>query len=137
MLLDIPAFGPWGSILAPMSTRAIRGAIQVDEDSVAAIRQGVVELLQEVMRANDLLPADVISVILTATPDLTADFPAAAAREIGFGAVPLLCAAEINVPGALPRVIRVMLHCETSKTAAEVSHIYLKGAQALRRDLAQ
>ncbi len=120
-----------------MSTRAIRGAIQVEEDSVTAIRSGVVELLQEVMRANDLVPADVISVILTATPDLTADFPAAAARDIGFGAVPLLCAAEINVIGALPRVIRVMLHCETSKTAGEVSHIYLKGAQALRRDLAQ
>ncbi len=120
-----------------MSTRAIRGAIQIDEDSKTAIRSGVVELLQEVMRANSLLTSDVISVILTATPDLKSDFPAAAAREIGFGSVPLLCAAEIDVAGALPRVIRVMLHCETQKTADQISHIYLKGAQALRRDLAQ
>lgn len=120
-----------------MSVRAIRGAIQIEENSVDSIHAGVRELLGAVLEANDLVPEEVISVILTSTPDLTADFPAAAAREIGFGAVPLLCAAEINVPGALPLVIRVMLHCNTEKAADEVLHIYLNGAVALRRDLAQ
>jgi len=120
-----------------MSTRAIRGAIQIEEDSVSAIRSGVVELLQEVLRSNALSIPDVISVILTATPELLSDFPAVGARDIGFGSVALLCASEINVAGALPRVIRVMLHCETDKSAGEITHVYLKGAQALRKDLAQ
>ncbi|HEX7404885.1 MAG TPA: chorismate mutase [Candidatus Nanopelagicaceae bacterium] len=118
-----------------MRIRAIRGAIQVESNSVEAIRDGVKELLAAILKANSLTPDEVISVILTATADLTAEFPAVAAREIGFGAVPLLCAAEIDVPGALPRVIRVMLHCETMLD--QVSHVYLKGAAALRKDLAQ
>ncbi len=120
-----------------MNVRAVRGAIQVDVNSLEAIHAGVRELLPAILLTNDIEIADIISVILTSTPDLTADFPAAAAREIGFGAVPLLCAREIDVPGALPRVIRVMLHCNTDKSADEISHIYLKGAAALRRDLAQ
>ena len=120
-----------------MSVRAIRGAIQVETNGVAEIHAGVKELLGAMLSANELTAEDVISVIFTATPDLTADFPAAAAREIGFGAVPLICASEINVPGSLSRVIRVMLHCNTHRTSQEVSHIYLKGAVALRRDLAQ
>ena len=120
-----------------MSVRAIRGAIQVDSNTTSAIHGGVKELLEAVMVANGLTPNEVISVILTSTPDLTADFPAAAAREVGFGAVPLLCASEIDVPGALSRVIRVMLHCETVRTREQIVHIYLKGAVALRRDLAQ
>ena len=120
-----------------MSTRAIRGAIQVDANSAEAIASGVMELLPAMLKANALTTLHVISVILTATPDLTADFPAAAARQIGFGSVPLICASEIDVPGALPRVIRVMLHCETDKRPDEIVHIYLKGAVALRRDLAQ
>lgn len=120
-----------------MSVRAIRGAIQVDSNTTGAIHAGVKELLEAVMFANGLTPDEVISVILTSTPDLTADFPAAAAREVGFGAVPLLCASEINVPGALSRVIRVLLHCETERTRDLIVHIYLKGAVALRRDLAQ
>lgn len=120
-----------------MSTRAIRGAIQVDANSAEAIASGVRELLPSMLKANALTTLQVISVILTATPDLTADFPAAAAREIGFGAVPLLCASEIDVPGALPRVIRVMLHCESDRLASEITHVYLRGATALRKDLAQ
>lgn len=120
-----------------MSVRAIRGAIQVEANTVEAIHSGVKELLSAMLQANDLNASDVISVIFTATPDLTADFPAAAAREIGFGAVPLICASEINVPGALLGVIRVMLHCNTKAKPEEISHIYLKGAVALRRDLAQ
>ena len=120
-----------------MNVRAIRGAIQVEKNTVAYIHAGVHELLAAILLANKLVAADVISVIFTATPDLTADFPAAAAREIGFGAVPLICASEIDVPGALPGIIRVMMHCNTKARADEISHIYLKGAVALRRDLAQ
>lgn len=120
-----------------MNVRAIRGAIQVEKNTIADIHSGVHELLGAILEANRLEADDVISVIFTATPDLTADFPAAAAREIGFGAVPLICASEINVPGALPGVIRVMLHCNTTVKADDISHIYLKGAVALRRDLAQ
>ena len=120
-----------------MSVRAIRGAIQVDTNTVASIHEGVRDLLDALMLANGLTPDEVISVLLTSTPDLTADFPAAAAREAGFGAVPLLCASEIDVPGALSRVIRVLVHCETERERVDISHIYLKGAVALRRDLAQ
>jgi chorismate mutase len=120
-----------------MNVRAIRGAIQVDANTVEEIHAGVKDLLGAMLVANELVASDVISVIFTATPDLRADFPAAAAREIGFGAVPLICAAEIDVPGALAGVIRVMLHCNTRLKADEISHIYLKGAVALRRDLAQ
>lgn len=120
-----------------MNVRAIRGAIQVESNTVAEIHDAVKELLRAMLSANDLSAQDVISVIFTATPDLNADFPAAAAREIGFGAVPLICASEINVPGALPLVIRVMLHCNSTAKIEQISHIYLKGAVALRRDLAQ
>lgn len=95
------------------------------------------ELLLEMLSANDLTPDEIISVFLTVTPDLNAAFPAAYAREVGLQAVPLLCAVEIDVPGALPRVLRVMAHCNTSRSASEIAHIYLHGAKALRRDIAQ
>lgn len=120
-----------------MSVRAIRGAIQVEENSTLAIAAGTKELLAEIIRANSLEVTQVISVILTATPDLNAAFPAAAAREVGFESTPLLCAVEIDVPGALARVIRAMVTVETSATMDEISHIYLAGAKALRRDIAQ
>ena len=89
------------------------------------------------LEANALTPSDVISVLFTASPDLNAAFPAAFAREVGFESVPLICAVEIDVPGALERTIRVMAHIETEKSAKDVSHIYLHGAKALRRDIAQ
>ena len=120
-----------------MSVRAIRGAIQVEANSAQAISAGTKELLAEILRANGVAVEQVISVILTATPDLTATFPAAAAREVGFEATPLLCAVEINVVGALERVVRAMVTVETELTAKEISHIYLAGAKALRRDIAQ
>ncbi len=120
-----------------MTVKAIRGAIQVDLNTAEHIHSGVKELLGAILTINQLVPEDVISVILTSTPDLVADFPAVGARGMGFESVPLLCATEIDVPGALPRVIRVMLHCNTELSSKEVSHIYLKGAAALRRDLAQ
>ncbi len=124
-----------GVIRYPCRMYAIRGATQVSEDSKAAIHEGVIELLTEVMRANQIEASDVISVLFTATPDLVSDFPAAAARTIGFGSVPLICAAEISVPGALPRAIRAMLHVHGR--SSDVHHIYLHGAAALRQDLAQ
>ena len=120
-----------------MSVRAIRGATQVVANSPEAIAAGVKELLTEILTANALTPSDVISVLFTASPDLNAAFPAAFAREVGFDSVPLICAVEIDVPGALERTIRLMAHIETEKSAQEVSHIYLHGAKALRRDIAQ
>ena len=120
-----------------MSVRAIRGAIQVEANTAQAIADGTKELLAEILRANDLAVEQVISVLLTATPDLNAAFPAAAAREVGFESTPLLCAVEIDVQGALARVVRAMVTVESEREASEISHIYLGGAKALRRDIAQ
>jgi chorismate mutase len=124
-------------MISAMSVRAIRGAIQVEANTPEAIAAGTKELLAQILKANSLPVSDVISVLLTATPDLNAAFPAAAAREVGFEATPLLCAVEIDVQGALPRVVRAMATVETALKAEEISHIYLGGAQALRRDIAQ
>jgi chorismate mutase len=120
-----------------MSVRAIRGAIQAEENSVGSISAATKELLLAVLKENNLARPEIISVILTATPDLNATFPAAAAREIGFESVPLLCAVEIDVPGALPRVIRAMVTANTELSSDEISHVYLGGAKALRKDIAQ
>jgi chorismate mutase len=117
--------------------RAIRGAIQVDGDDRNAIIAGTTELVTAVMERNRLTTDDVISVIFTATPDLTAEFPALAARKLGFHDVPLLCASEIAVPGALPRVVRLMAHVETDRPRQDMQHVYLRGAVALRVDIAQ
>jgi chorismate mutase len=120
-----------------VAVRAVRGAIQVGADDRAEILTGTAELVTEVMTRNDLSTDDVISVIFTATSDLTAEFPALAARKLGFQEVPLLCAGEIGVPGAMPRVVRLMMHIETDKPRAEIQHVYLRGAAALRLDIAQ
>jgi chorismate mutase len=117
--------------------RAVRGAIQVDADDREAILAAVTELVTEVMERNSLTTDDVISVIFTATPDLTSEFPALAARKLGFHDVPLICASEIAVPGALPRVVRLMAHVETDKPRQDIHHVYLRGAVALRVDIAQ
>ena len=95
-------------------------------NSPEAIAAGVKELLTEILAANALTPSDVISILFTASPDLNAAFPAAFAREVGFESVPLICAVEIDVPGALERTIRLMAHIETEKSAKEVSHIFFK-----------
>lgn len=118
-----------------MRVKAVRGATQVSANTPEAISAGVQELIGSLMQANALSPDMVISVHFTSTPDLTAAFPAAAARAVGFEAVPLIGSVEVDVPGALERAIRVMLTCETS--APEMFHIYLHGAQSLRRDIAQ
>jgi len=117
--------------------RAIRGAIQVDADNRDAILDATAELVTEVLDRNGLTADDVISVIFSATPDLTAEFPALAARKLGFQEVPLLCCAEIAVPGSMPRVVRLMMHVRTERDRADIQHVYLRGAVALRLDIAQ
>lgn len=129
---------PFSVYPLPMSqVRAIRGATQLEANTAAAMEAATKELLLEILAQNELTPADLISVFLTVTPDLNAAFPAAYAREVGFQSVPLLCAVEIDVPGALARVLRVMIHCNTEQNSDQISHIYLHGAKALRRDIAQ
>jgi chorismate mutase len=120
-----------------VAVRAIRGAIQVDADEREAILEATAELIAAVVSRNDLTTDDVISVLFTVTPDLTAEFPALAARKTGFHAVPLMCATEIPVPGAMPRVVRLMAHVETDWTRSQIQHVYLRGAVALRLDIAQ
>ena len=120
---------------APLMVRGLRGATTVDEDSVEQVTQRSQELILRLMERNDLAEDDIVSVLFTATADVTSIFPATAIREIGFGAVPLLCAAEIAVLGAMPLCIRVLLHVNTTKTRDEIHHVYLHGAQGLRDDL--
>ena len=120
-----------------MSVRAVRGATQVESNTADAITLATQELLLEIMSSNSLSPDDVISVLFTSSPDLNATFPAAAARAVGFENTPLICSVEIDVPGALPRTIRVMAHVESELSKSDIAHIYLHGAKALRRDIAQ
>jgi chorismate mutase len=118
-----------------MPVRAIRGAIQVDANERDEILTGASELVSEVLHRNGIDPADLISIVFTATPDLNAEFPAYAARLLGLTDVPLLCSTEIAVPGSMPRVLRLLAHVETSRTRAQIRHVYLRGASALRTDL--
>lgn len=120
-----------------VAVRAVRGAIQVADDTREEILEGSAELVRAVLERNDLTADDVISIVFTATPDLTAEFPAYAARLLGLTDVPLLCASEIAVPGALPRTLRLLAHVETDKPRADLRHAYLRGASALRTDLPQ
>jgi len=120
-----------------MAVRAVRGATQLQADDRDEMIAAVVELVTEILTSNGLTSDDLISMVFTATPDLTSEFPAFAARQLGMGDVPLMCASEIDVKGALPRVIRVMAHVETSVARSAVHHVYLRGAEVLRRDLAQ
>jgi chorismate mutase len=118
-----------------MSVRAIRGAVQVEEDTRDAVLEGSAALVRAVLERNLLSPDDIISILFTATPDLTSEFPAYAARLLGLTDVPLMCATEIAVPGAMPRVLRLLAHVETELARADVRHVYLRGAAALRSDL--
>ena len=113
---------------------AVRGAIQVEANDPAAIRAATAELVAELLQRNELQAERMVSCLFTCTGDLDAEFPAVAARRIGLSAVPLLCAREIGVPGALPRVIRLMLHCYADEQAP-AQHVYLGDAVELRRDL--
>ena len=120
-----------------MAVRAIRAAIQVDGDDREQILEGTSAMVREVLTRNELTNDDLISIVFTATPDLTAEFPAYAARLMGMTDVPLLCSTEIAVPGAMPRVLRLLAHVETDKPRSALAHPYLRGAAALRRDLPQ
>jgi chorismate mutase len=117
-----------------MYCRGIRGATTAEENTAEAILATTKELLALIVEANELKVEDVTSAIFTTTPDLTAAFPAQAAREMGWRDVALLDVQEILVPGSLERCIRVLIHWNTEKSAAEVRHVYLRGAQALRPD---
>lgn len=107
----------------------------MDRNDRDDLLEATAELVRAVLERNELAPADLISVIFTATPDLTADFPAYAARAMGITDVPFLCATEIDVPGAMPRVVRLLAHAETDRSREDVRHVYLRGAAALRTDL--
>ena len=117
------------------SVRGIRGATTVTADQPALIRTAVRELLEAILDENDVAPADVISAVFTATPDLVSEFPAYAARQMGWTDIPLLCAQELPVADALPRCLRVLLHVETSRQRGEIRHLYLRDAILLRSDL--
>ncbi len=120
-----------------MAVRAIRGAIQLDEDEREHLVRSTSELVTKVLHANSLHTDALISITFTATPDITSEFPALAARELGLGDVPLLCAVEMAVDGAMARVIRILALAEIDVPRTEVQHVYLRGATALRLDLAQ
>ena len=120
-----------------MAVRAVRGAIQVGSDTRDDILEGTAELVKAVLDRNGLGSDDIISIVFTATPDLTAEFPAYAARLLGLTDVPLMCATEMSVPGALPRVLRLLAHVDTPKPRSAMRHVYLHGARALRTDLPQ
>ncbi len=114
--------------------RAVRGATTCDENTAEAIGVVTAELLSQLMERNRLDHDDVVSVIFTTSPDLTAAFPATAARTIGFGDVPLLCASEIDVPGSMRRCVRILLHVYAD-ASVPIHHVYLHDARALRDDL--
>ncbi len=116
------------------SVRAIRGAITVDANCEVAIAEAVAELIGAIQTANGIGPGDVISAVFTMTPDLDAAFPATTARQAGWSGVPLLCATEIAVPGALPLCLRVLVHAERCWSGAPQA-TYLRGATVLRPDL--
>ena len=120
-----------------MALRAIRGATRLSADEPDEMSAAVVELVSAMLERNGVDRDSLVSVIFTATPDLVCMFPAAAARGLGLGDVPLLCAQEIDVAGALTRVVRVLAHAEVDRPRADIVHVYLRGAEVLRQDLAQ
>ena len=113
---------------------AVRGAVQAERNSAEAILGATREVVETMLERNGLRPCDFVSVIFTCTDDLDAEFPAVAARELGFGDVPLLCNREMDVPGAMPRVIRLLAHYH-APADHEPTHVYLGETQRLRADL--
>ena len=119
----------------PPTVRAVRGATTVDQDTTEAITERVVALLGQILDRNGLVEDDIISILFTATGDIVSTFPATAARSMGLGAVPLICARELDIEGSVRHCIRVMLHVTTERTRDDIHHVYLEGAQGLRDDL--
>lgn len=120
-----------------MAVRGIRGATTVEANTSEAIAEATRELLRALVERNNLDLQEIASAWFTTTPDLDADFPAYGARQLGWIGVPLICSREIPVPGALPRVVRALLHYNTDLPQAAMHHVYLRGAVALRKDLVQ
>lgn len=118
-----------------MAVRALRGATTVDADSVEQINVRVQALVERMLERNAVDKEDLISVVFTATDDIHSMFPAAAARGVGLGDVPLLCARELDIDGGTPRCIRVLMHINTDQARSDLHHVYLEGAKALRDDL--
>jgi len=119
----------------PRKLAALRGATTLDEDTAAQMEARVQELLPLMLEGNDVEHDDVISVIFTATDDLHSTFPATAARSIGFGDVPLICARELDISGGARRCVRVLMHISTERDRSDLHHVYLHGAVGLRDDL--
>jgi chorismate mutase len=115
--------------------RGVRGAITVDSDEAEAILSATERLLRTLVEENGINPEDIASAFFSATPDLSAAFPAAAARRMGWTLVPLLNLPEIDVAGGLARCVRVLIHLNTERTQEEIVHVYLEGARVLRPDL--
>jgi chorismate mutase len=125
--------GPQDAATArPLVCRGIRGATTVETNTAEDVIEATDELLRAMIRLNDLRPDDLASAFFTTTVDLTAAFPALAARNLGWTEVPLLCAHEMDVPGALGQVVRILLHVNTTRRAAEIRHVYLRDARGLR-----
>jgi chorismate mutase len=118
-----------------MSVRAVRGAIAVERDTGDVVLGATGRLLTALLERNEIAPGELISIFFTVTDDLRSAFPAEAARRMGLGSVPLMCAQEIPVAGAMPRVVRVLVHFHTPRSQADVTPVYLDGAESLRDDL--
>jgi chorismate mutase len=120
--------------MAP-ALRALRGATTLDSDTSDQVTERTQALLAEMLERNGIDKDDLVSILFTATDDIVSMFPATAARALGLGDVPLICARELDVVGATPRCIRVMLHFSTERPRSELHHVYLHGARTLRDDL--
>jgi len=118
-----------------MRVRAARGAVVVSSDDASTLLEATGRLLGEMLARNRIETEDLVSILFTATDDLRSAFPAEAARRMGLGLVPLMCAREIPVMGSMPRVIRILLHFHSEVALADVAHVYLDGAETLRDDL--
>lgn len=127
---------PWRGIRESMICRAIRGATTADSNTAEDIHEATTEMLRTLLALNAMEPDDLVSLFFTTTSDLNATFPAVAARELGLEQIPLMCAHEMNVPGALDMVVRVLVHVNTAKKPSEIRHVYLKRATELRPEWA-
>ena len=119
-----------------MMLRGVRGATTVDADTREEVLLRTRQLLALMIRLNGVRSGDVCSALFTTTPDVTAEFPALAARQLGWLDVPLLCTHEISVPGSLAKCVRVLIHWNTDHAQTDIRHVYIRGAERLRPDLA-
>ena len=128
--------GQSASDLRPLLCRGIRGATTAASNTAEDILEATTEMMEILIRLNELEPEHVVSAVFTTSPDLNATFPAVAARALGWSDVPLMCAHEMNVPASLQKAIRVLLQINTTKAPSEIRHVYLHGARQLRPEWA-